>query len=419
MPAPCRRLPARAARLGYRDQRQVAARGTRAQNGAALSVVDTHPSLSAYTTLGLGGPAGRLIDAGDEAALVAAVRAADQAGEPVLVLGGGSNLVVADAGFPGTVVRVASRGVTVTSNGSVTGDGRVTGDGQGDRDAVTVTAAAGEPWDELVAWSVAHGLSGLECLSGIPGLAGATPIQNVGAYGQEVAQTVTAVRVLDRRQAATVTMTGAQCEFGYRTSMLKRAAANVATGRFVVLSVSFRLRRQPLSAPVRYGELAQRLGTSAGGCVPLEAARAAVLDLRRGKGMVLDPADPDTRSAGSFFTNPLITAEQFAALQQRAAAACGPDTVVPHYAADDPAAGPGAVKVPAAWLIERAGFGKGYPGDGPGPRISTKHTLALTNPGGGTTAGLMALAADITAGVRATFGVDLANEPVLVGVSRP
>jgi UDP-N-acetylmuramate dehydrogenase len=385
------------------------ARGTRAQNGAALSVVDTHPALSAYTTLGLGGPAGRLIDAGDEAGLAAAVRAADQAGEPVLVLGGGSNLVVADAGFPGTVVRVASRGVTVTSDGS----------GTGDRDAVTVTAAAGEPWDELVGWSVAHGLSGLECLSGIPGLAGATPIQNVGAYGQEVAQTITAVRVLDRRQAVTVTLTGAQCEFGYRTSMLKRAAAGVATGRFVVLSVSFRLRRQPLSAPVRYGELAQRLGTSAGGCVPLETARAAVLELRRGKGMVLDPADPDTRSAGSFFTNPLVTAEQFAGLQQRAAAACGPDTVVPHYPADDPAAGPGAVKVPAAWLIERAGFAKGYPGDGPGPRISTKHTLALTNPGGGTTAGLMALAADITAGVRAAFGVELANEPVLVGVSLP
>jgi len=284
-------------------------------------------------------------------------------------------------------------------------------------EAVTVTVAAGEPWDELVAWSVAQGLSGLECLSGIPGLAGATPVQNVGAYGQEVAQTITAVRVLDRERAATVTLTGAQCEFGYRTSRLKRAAAGQATGRFVVLEVSFALRRQPLSAPVRYGELATRLGVGPGEAVPLARARAAVLELRRAKGMVLDPADPDTRSAGSFFTNPLLTAAQFARLQERAAAARGPGTTVPHYPADDPAAGPGAVKVPAAWLIERAGFGKGYPGDGPGPRISTKHTLALTSPGPGTTAALMALAAEITAGVAATFGIELANEPVLVGVA--
>ena len=383
-------------------------------------------ALSAYTTLGLGGPAGALIEAADEASLVSAVLEADRAGEPVLVLGGGSNLVVADEGFAGTVVRVATRGVTVTPGppGAAAPDGgdppgaAAPGGGEADGgEAVTVTVAAGEPWDELVAWSVAQGLSGLECLSGIPGLAGATPVQNVGAYGQEVAQTITAVRVLDRERAATVTLTGAQCEFGYRTSRLKRAAAGQATGRFVVLEVSFALRRQPLSAPVRYGELATRLGVGPGEAVPLARARAAVLELRRAKGMVLDPADPDTRSAGSFFTNPLLTAAQFARLQERAAAARGPGTTVPHYPADDPAAGPGAVKVPAAWLIERAGFGKGYPGDGPGPRISTKHTLALTSPGPGTTAALMALAAEITAGVAATFGIELANEPVLVGVA--
>jgi UDP-N-acetylmuramate dehydrogenase len=371
--------------------------------------VAAHLALSAYTTLGLGGPAGRLIAADDEASLAGAVLDADRAGDPVLVLGGGSNLVVADAGFAGTVVKVASRGVTVTPADGAGGDG-----------TVTVTAAAGEPWDELVGRTVAEGLSGLECLSGIPGLAGATPIQNVGAYGQEVAQTITAVRVLDRRRAATVTLTAAQCEFGYRTSMLKRAAAGSATGRFVVLAVSFRLRRQRLSAPVRYGELAARLGVEPGAGVPLAEARATVLELRRGKGMVLDPADPDTRSAGSFFTNPLLTAAQFARLQERAAAACGPGTTVPHFPADVPAgdpAGTGAVKVPAAWLIERAGFGKGYPGDGPGPRISTKHTLALTNPGPGTTAALMTLAAEITAGVAATFGIELTNEPVLVGVA--
>ena len=383
-------------------------------------------ALSAYTTLGLGGPAGALIEAADEASLVSAVLEADRAGEPVLVLGGGSNLVVADEGFAGTVVRVATRGVTVTPGppGAAAPDGgdppgaAAPGGGEADGgEAVTVTVAAGEPWDELVAWSVAQGLSGLECLSGIPGLAGATPVQNVGAYGQEVAQTITEVRVLDRERAATVTLTGAQCEFGYRTSRLKRAAAGQATGRFVVLEVSFALRRQPLSAPVRYGELATRLGVAPGGAVPLAEARAAVLELRRAKGMVLDPADPDTRSAGSFFTNPLLTAAQFAGLRQRAAAVGGPGTTVPHYPADDPAAGPGAVKVPAAWLIERAGFGKGYPGDGPGPRISTKHTLALTSPGPGTTAALMALAAEITAGVAATFGIELANEPVLVGVA--
>jgi UDP-N-acetylmuramate dehydrogenase len=215
--------------------------------------------------------------------------------------------------------------------------------------------------------------------------------------------------------------------------MLKRAAAGLATGPLVVLDVAFRLRRQPLSAPVRYAELATRLGVEPGAQVPLAQARAVVLDLRRGKGMVLDPADPDTRSAGSFFTNPLMTAAQFADLQRRATAGCGPDTAVPHYPADDPAAAPGAVKVPAAWLIERSGFTKGYPAhpgtavspggpayahDGrPAARISTKHTLALTNPGSGTTAGLLALAAEITAGVAATFGVSLTNEPVLVGVT--
>jgi UDP-N-acetylmuramate dehydrogenase len=387
-------------------------------------------ALSAYTTLGLGGPAGRLIEASDEASLVRAVLEADEAGQPVLVLGGGSNLVVADEGFPGTVVRVASRGVSVTAGApgasapgagapgaGAPGAGAPGASAPGAGEAVTVTVAAGEPWDELVAWSVAQGLSGLECLSGIPGLTGAAPVQNVGAYGQEVAQTITAVKVLDRQRAATVTLTGAQCEFGYRTSALKRAAAGLPTGRFVVLEVGFALRRQPLSAPVRYGELAARLGVEPGAGVPLARARAAVLELRRGKGMVLDRADPDTRSAGSFFTNPLLTAAQFAALQERAAVACGPGTTVPHYAAGDPAAGPGAVKVPAAWLIERAGFAKGYPGDGPGPRISTKHTLALTNPGAGTTAALMALATEITAGVAATFGIELANEPVLVGVA--
>jgi UDP-N-acetylmuramate dehydrogenase len=375
-----------------------------------VSTVSARVMLSGCTTLGLGGPAGRLASAADTDGLVAAVRAADAAGEPVLVLGGGSNLVVADAGFPGTVIRVATRGVDLRDAASPAAV-----------PVVDVTVAAGEPWDALAGQVTGAGLAGLECLSGIPGLTGATPIQNVGAYGQEVAQTITAVRALDRDRGAVVTLTGAQCAFGYRTSMLKRAAAGRPTGRFVVLEVTFRLRRQPLSEPVRYPQLAARLGVSPGDRVPLAQARAAVLSLRRDKGMVLDPADPDTRSAGSFFTNPVLTAAQFADLERRVAASAGPGAAVPHFPADEPGAGAGAVKVPAAWLIEQAGFGRGFQAeDGPAAaRISTKHTLALTNPGAGTTAGLLALAGTITAGVRAAFGIDLVNEPVLVGVKLP
>ena len=367
-------------------------------------------ALSAYTTLGLGGPAGRFIEAASDDELVAAVRAADKAGDPVLVLGGGSNLVVADDGFPGTVIHVATKGVMVSERGrpnSTSSDGART---------VAVTAAAGETWDRLVEWTVSEELSGIECLAGIPGLAGATPIQNVGAYGQEVSHTILAVRAFDRQSDEVVTLNSAQCGFGYRTSMLKRAAAGLATGPYIVLDITFGLGRpsasEPaLSAPVRYAELARTLGVAQGARVPLEQAREAVLALRRGKGMVLDPADPDTRSAGSFFTNPILTAEQFAAVQRRASERCGPQTQVPHFHAD---IGNGAVKVSAAWLIEQAGFGKGYGG---AARISTKHTLALTNPGSADTAALLALARQIRAGVRETFGVELANEPVLVGVS--
>jgi len=368
--------------------------------------------MSAYTTLGLGGPAGRFIQAASDDELAAAVRTADEARDPVLVLGGGSNLVVADDGFPGTVIHVATQGVTVSDHASPDGTSPNGTDG-----TVAVTAAAGETWDRLVEWSVSERLSGIECLAGIPGLAGATPIQNVGAYGQEVSQTITAVRAFDRQRREVVTLTSAQCQFGYRTSMLKRAAAGLATGPYVVLDVTFALARPPasgpaLSAPVRYAELARKLGVAVGDRVPLEQARDAVLALRRGKGMVLDPADPDTRSAGSFFTNPIVTAEQFAEVQRRAAERCGPQTQVPSFPAEESA---GSVKVPAAWLIERAGFGKGY-GSG-AARISTKHTLALTNPGGADTAALLALAREIRTGVREAFGVELANEPVLVGVS--
>ena len=240
--------------------------------------------LSDYTTLRLGGPARRFVQAGTEEDLIEAVRGADSGGEPTLILGGGSNLVVADEGFDGTVIQVATKGV----------------DPGGEPGLMTV--AAGEDWDAVVAWTVAAGLAGLECLSGIPGLAGATPIQNVGAYGQEVAEMITSVRTYDRVTGQIRTIPNERCGFGYRTSVFKRDDA----GRHVVLSVTFRLAAQPVSAPVRYAELASALGVEIGDQVASPRVRSAVMDLRRGKGMVIDAADPDTRSAGSFFVNPVL-----------------------------------------------------------------------------------------------------------------
>jgi len=369
----------------------------------------TQVPLAPYTTLGLGGPAAILAEPADEAGLITAVRAADDRDEPVFVLGGGSNVVIADAGFPGTVVRVATRGTSLRAGSGVT----------------AVTVAAGENWDDVVARCVAEGLAGLECLSGIPGLAGATPIQNVGAYGQEVADTITSVRVYDREDRRITELPAAACGFGYRTSFFKQTpfAAGSATGRFVVLAVTFGLTSSPRSGRIRYPELATELGVAAGERVPLGEARAAVLKLRARKGMVLDAGDPDTRSAGSFFTNPVLTDTEFAALVATARRA-GPGPDVPHFPAGD-----GQVKVPAAWLIQQAGFGKGHQGPavaaGPADpaasgrrraaRISSKHTLALINPGEASTASLLALAGQIRAGVHAAFGVTLVIEPVLVG----
>ncbi len=260
---------------------------------------------------------------------------------------------------------------------------------------MTLTVAAGEPWDEVVARTVAEGWSGIECLSGIPGSAGATPIQNVGAYGQEVADTITAVRVYDRHRDEIVTMPPGECGFGYRTSRFKHV------DRWIVLDVTFRLTRSAESAPVRYPELARALGVRLGDRVPLPEVRAAVLGLRAGKGMVLEDGDPDTYSVGSFFTNPVLTAPAHARLRDLA----GPD--LPGWPAPD-----GTVKTSAAWLIERAGFAKGYGRDGVG--ISAKHTLALTNRGTGTTAALLDLAREIRDGVRKRYEVELHPEPVLV-----
>ncbi|WP_031164812.1 UDP-N-acetylmuramate dehydrogenase [Streptosporangium roseum] len=333
--------------------------------------------LAPYTTVGLGGPAGAFVTAGSAEEIVELVAAADRAGEPVLVLGGGSNLVVSDEGFDGLVVRVASRGIEV----------------DGDR----VTVQAGEDWDALVARTVAEGRSGIECLSGIPGLVGSTPIQNVGAYGQEVSQTITGVRVYDRKTGEMSDLAAGECGFAYRHSAFKEEA-----GRYVVLAVTYGLAEDGMSGPVAYRELAARLDVALGERVPLAQARAAVLELRRGKGMVLDPDDPDSRSAGSFFTNPLLTAGEAAELELRAPG-------FPRWDMPD-----GSVKVPAAWLIENAGFPKGYR-RGPA-RISTKHTLAMTNPEmAATTADLLDLAREVRDGVLEKFGVTLVNEPVIVG----
>jgi len=345
--------------------------------------------LADYTTIRLGGPARSFIRAGTEEELIEAVRAADASGEPVLILGGGSNLVVADEGFAGTVVQVATHGF---------GRGREPG---------LVTVAAGEEWDAIVARTVAEGLAGLEPLSGIPGRVGATPIQNVGAYGREVAETITQVRAFDRHTGKILTIPNEQCGFGYRTSHFKVAGA----GRYVVLSVTFKLAVQARSVPVRYAELAATLGVEVGAAVESTEVRIAVIELRQRKGMVIDQADPDTRSVGSFFVNPVLDAATLAGLEQAARAKCGENTRVPRFDAGD-----GRVKVPAAWLIERAGFSKGYhPGDG--ARISSKHTLALVNAGSASTDELMALAAEIRDGVQDVFGVSLTPEPVLVGVT--
>jgi UDP-N-acetylmuramate dehydrogenase len=332
---------------------------------------------ASLTTLRLGGPAKRLVEVTSAAELVEAVSDCDRHGEPLLVLGGGSNLVVTDDGFAGTVVHLRSRGIDVSVD-------RCSG--------ATLTVAAGEPWDDLVTRAVSSGWVGIECLAGIPGLVGATPIQNVGAYGQDVAETITQVRAWDRERAQWWTFANADCRFTYRNSRFK------GDSRYVVAEVTFQLRLGELGAPVRYPELARTLGVPVNGRAPLAEVREAVLELRRRKGMILDGADHDTWSAGSFFTNPVLSPEQAAGL---------PDAA-PRWPQPD-----GRVKVSAAWLIEQSGFTKGY-GSGP-VRVSGKHTLALTNRGAGRAEDLLRLARELRAGVRDRFGVELTPEPVLVG----
>ncbi|MEU5437432.1 UDP-N-acetylmuramate dehydrogenase [Streptomyces sp. NPDC020719] len=339
--------------------------------------------LAPLTTFRLGGPADRLVVAGTDDEVIAAVREADESRTPLLVVGGGSNLLIGDKGFAGTALRIATTGFRL--------------------EGTRLEVAAGEVWTDTVTRTVEAGLAGIECLAGIPGSAGATPIQNVGAYGQEVSATISEVVAYDRVERATVTLPNSACAFSYRHSLFKEHPE-----RYVVLRVRFELEDAGgLSAPIKYPETARALGVEAGDRVPAATARETVLKLRAGKGMVLDPEDHDTWSAGSFFTNPILGEDEFTAFLARVHDRLGPDVAPPAFPVGD-----GRTKTSAAWLIDRAGFTKGY-GTGPA-RISTKHTLALTNRGGATTEDLLALAREVVAGVEQAFGVTLVNEPVTV-----
>jgi UDP-N-acetylmuramate dehydrogenase len=334
--------------------------------------------LAPLTTLRVGPLARRLITCDTTQKVIDVVRALGP-DDDALVLAGGSNVVLADDLTDLTVILLANTGIAV--------------------EGAVVRAEAGAVWDDVVVMSLAHGLGGLECLSGIPGSAGATPVQNVGAYGAEVADTIRRVRLLDRRTGEDNWVAPDALQFGYRTSILKHSPAAI------VLEVEFALDPDGLSAPLRYGELAKALGAEPDSRVPVASVRDAVLSLRASKGMVLDAADHDTWSVGSFFTNPVVSAADFERLTNSV------DGPVPNYPAPD------GVKLAAGWLVERAGFGKGYPGDGAAARLSTKHALAITNRGNASTADVIALARAVRDGVRAKFGIDLTPEPALVGCS--
>lgn len=364
--------------------------------------------LADLTTLGVGGPAERLVTAATADELVEAVLEAEAAGEPWLVLGGGSNVLVADEGVDGTVVRIATRGVERLP------------DVPGSTRPVRLRVQAGEPWDALVAHTVEQGWAGMEALSGIPGSTGAAPIQNIGAYGQEVVESLLAVEVLDLDTGERRTVPAPELRLGYRTSAIKQG------WRAVVLSVDLALESDPdgLSRPIAYAQLADALGVAIGERAPLAGVRAATLRLRAGKGMVLDAADPQSRSAGSFFTNPIVS-ESFARTLP-ADAPRWPQQPEPSPVAvplgQEPAAPPpvieGTVKLSAAWLIEHAGIARGFRLPGSGASVSSKHTLALTNASGHATAAEVAqLARYIQTRVLSEFGVLLHPEPVLVGLS--
>lgn len=344
---------------------------------------DRNQPLADHTTIGVGGPAARLVKAETAADMIGLVAAADTEGTPVLLLGGGSNMVISDAGFDGLVIKPVGREGTEAA----LPDG-----------STLLDYGAGLNWDELVTETVEAGLSGIEALAGIPGSLGAAPMQNIGAYGQEIAETIRGVGVYDRELRRTRQFSNPDCGFSYRNSVFK------GSDRFVVLSVQLRLTPSELSRPVRYLELARKLGIEPGERAPLAEVREAVLELRRSKGMVLDSGDPDTRSAGSFFLNPIVGA--------------GMAEKLPAEAPRWPLEG-GRVKLSAAWLIEQAGFSRGYSGGRKEVALSSKHTLAITNRGGAKASQIVELAAEIRAGVEQAFGVILVPEPRLVGLELP
>lgn len=350
------------------------------EQGADAEVV----RLSSLTTFRVGGPARRFVTVTSDEQFVDVVRDADGRGEPVLIVAGGSNLLVADAGFDGLVVKVATRGVQRVNSGA---------DGE-----TLVTAAAGEPWDVFVAAAVGSGLAGIETLSGIPGSVGATPVQNVGAYGSDVAQVIASVRVYDRQTGEQYTVDAADCDFGYRDSRFKRDPQ-----RWLILDTTVRLQQSELSMPIAYTELANELGVHVGEQAKLVHVRRAVLHLRRGKGMVLDLDDHDSWSAGSFFTNPIVAQDVADRLPSDA----------PRWPVGD-----GHVKLSAGWLIEQAGFGKGWSvTPDASAALSSKHTLALSNRGGASCADVVDLGRAVRDGVHRRFGVWLVPEPTLVGCS--
>jgi UDP-N-acetylmuramate dehydrogenase len=340
--------------------------------------------LAPLTTLGIGGPAKIFFRAEtvDEIREVVAWSAAQH--EPLFILGGGSNVLIADEGFDGVVLQIDLRGITVRDEGA---------------DVVTVYVAAGERWDDFVAFALARGWAGIECLSGIPGLTGATPIQNVGAYGQDVSETISNVELIERETGRVVTLTNAECGFGYRQSIFKSSAI----GRYIVAGVTFRLL-PGAAASIRYPELQTYLDEHRINVNDLSRVREAVIAIRKRKGMVLDPTDPDTRSDGSFFMNPVVTPSQFDDLLLRA----GTKTI-PHFPSGD------QIKLSAAWVIEHAGFHKGFVHGNVG--LSSKHTLAVINRGGGTAAEVLELVRMIQDGVRQAFGVKIHPEPNLIGLS--
>lgn len=346
-------------------------------------------ALAPLTTIGIGGPARYFFEAGSVDDLRLALQWASRHGLPAFVLGGGSNVLISDEGFDGLVIRTAIRGVVHAKHGG----------------SVAVTAGAGESWDALVQLAVERNWSGIEALSGIPGSVGATPIQNVGAYGQEVAETILQVEALHRATGTMRAFTPEDCRFAYRHSIFKGEAKD----EFVVTSVRFRL--EPAGAPaLRYPELQRTVAERFGDAPGLNQVREAVLDIRRKKGMVLDPSDPDTRSDGSFFMNPIVAAEELQAFMARATA------IEPSLRADEIPVFPmpdGRAKLSAAWLIERAGFRRGWGAGKAG--LSSKHTLAIVNRGGATARDVLGVVAEIQKTVANRFGVALRPEPNFIG----